>query len=476
MQHMEVCDSVGVQQNLAPTLGHLASNISRARASEAHLPLCMVYLHQVDSLMSFRKRNVGLANPISGVPDVSLRTTSTQSQGVRPSPLDGRPTTSTGTQNLDDLLAGHAGLALGNSLLIEENGTTDTAGALLRFYAAEGLVQGHQVFVVGFGEQWARELPGLTGSNNGENETKAGAEKEKMKIAWRYERLGEYGVGTAGSRGGNALSVLFDTLYIETYRSEKPLRQMRKIQLTRAALPTPIRGPSPPTRNETSSIAASSFSHTFDLTKRLVLTPSQTVSCLSVSMSSSTNPFISVITSLRQSLTASPLTSIHRLIIPNMLSPFLYPPQANDPELLLPFLHSLRALLRTYSARLTAMITLPLSLCPRSTGLVRWIEHLSDGVLELAPFPHNANVEPPTATSSKTGKPEEDSPQGMLKVHKLPVLTEKGGGGGGGDDLAFSLSRKRFTIKAFSLPPVEGDQDAQRGEAEGSKMKMDIEF
>ncbi len=64
----------------------------------------------------------------------------------------------------------------------------------------------------------------------------------------------------------------------------------------------------------------------------------------------------------------------------------------------------------------------------------------------------------------------------MLKVHKLPILSEKGGGGGGGDDLAFSLSRRRFVVKAFSLPPVEGDQDAQRGEAEGGRVKVDIEF
>ena len=122
------------------------------------------------------------------------------------------------------------------------------------------------------------------------------------------------------------------------------------------------------------------------------------------------------------------------------------------------------------------MLTLPLSLYPRSTGFVRWIEHLCDGVLELAPFPHSIDTEPPLTTSSGPGKAEE-KPQGMLQIHRLPVLTEKGGGGGGGDDLAFSLSRKRFVIRPFSLPPVEGDQEAQKGEAEGGKVgKGDIEF
>ena len=116
------------------------------------------------------------------------------------------------------------------------------------------------------------------------------------------------------------------------------------------------------------------------------------------------------------------------------------------------------------------MLTLPLSLHPRTTGLVRWIEHLSDGVLELVPFPHSIELEP----VGKGGDLER--PQGMAKVHKLPVVTEKGGGGGGGDELAFSLSRRRFVIKKFSLPPVEGDQEAQRGEVDGGKVKVDVEF
>ena len=107
--------------------------------------------------MSFRKRNVGLAGP-SSAPASSNPPPITHPilPGVRPSPLDGRPTTSTGTPTLDDTLAGHAGLVLGNSLLIEENGATDFAGALLRYFAAEGVVQGHKVHVVGVGEHWGR--------------------------------------------------------------------------------------------------------------------------------------------------------------------------------------------------------------------------------------------------------------------------------------------------------------------------------
>ena len=173
--------------------------------------------------MSFRKRNIGLSpsslrSPASSISNldvdkVVLSATATEPTvpppGVRPSPLDGRPTTSTGTPSLDAILAGHAGLALGNSLLIEELGTTDYASALLRYYAAEGLVQGHMVHVVGVGEQWGRELPGLVGASEAHSEAdSAGKEKkERMKIAWRYERLGEFGTGAAGPRGGIPLSL-----------------------------------------------------------------------------------------------------------------------------------------------------------------------------------------------------------------------------------------------------------------------------
>jgi elongator complex protein 4 len=135
-------------------------------------------------------------------------------QGVRPSPLDGRVTTSTGTRSLDGLLAGHAGLALGSSLLVEESGTTDFGGSLLRYYASEGVVQGHHVHVLGMNEGWGRELPGVAegtrasrdvsgegvgGSEGGSRSGRGDGRGEKMKIAWRYERLGEFGSDARGT-------------------------------------------------------------------------------------------------------------------------------------------------------------------------------------------------------------------------------------------------------------------------------------
>lgn len=124
------------------------------------------------------------------------------------------------------------------------------------------------------------------------------------------------------------------------------------------------------------------------------------------------------------------------------------------------------------------MVTLPLELYPRNSGLVRWAEIFSDGVLELTPFPHLMDTSNGLAESGGA-RGSEEQPQGMLRVHKVPINTERGEGGAGagnsmGEDLAFTVSRRKFTIKPFSLPPLEGDQEAQK-EA-GKLTGKDVEF
>jgi len=100
------------------------------------------------------------------------------------------------------------------------------------------------------------------------------------------------------------------------------------------------------------------------------------------------------------------------------------------------------------------------------------MELLSDGVMELVPFPHKVDMGPGLGSS---GTKEEEKPLGLVRVHVLPVVGERGGGAGaGGDDLAFSVSRRRFVIGLFSLPPVEGDGEAQKGEVEGKKVDMEF--
>ncbi|CEJ58484.1 Putative PAXNEB protein superfamily [Penicillium brasilianum] len=387
--------------------------------------------------MSFRKRNLGLSAGVdrAAAPNASQPAAPETSPGIRPSPDDGRPTTSTGAPSLDNLLAGHAGLPMGKILLIEENGTTDFAGALLRYYAAEGVVQEQKLHVVGVPEQWGRSLPGLIGTAESLQEKRSDRRKdEKMKIAWRYERLGEFGAGVAGSRDA----------------------------------------PTPMSTSENDAAAKPAFCHAFDLTKRLTHPAITNMSFVPI-VPSRDSPFASILKQLQTTISSSASNTIHRIVIPTLLNPTMYPPNACQPEYVLQFFHSLKALMSAYATRVTAMITLPLSLFPRSSGLVRWIELLSDGVIELCPFPHSADA---VATSGAATSVEEP-PQGMLKTHRLPVLHERGGGSDQnvGQDWAFILSRRRFEIKPFSLPPAEGDTEAQDASASsGMPKKSDLEF
>lgn len=226
------------------------------------------------------------------------------------------------------------------------------------------------------------------------------------------------------------------------------------------------------------------FCHTFDLAKRLTLPVGTAINHIPIPSPapSSKSVFPSILQKLQQQLASSPADTIHRLVMPSLLSPALYPSSSAHPSSMLQFLHGLRALLRQYSTRLTAILTLPLTLFPRSAGIVRWMEVLSDGVFELSPFPYSHAQA--LAQSAGTTK-DEERPQGMFAVHKLPVFHEKGGGGGAddlGEDMAFTLSRRKFVVAKFSLPPLEGDTEAQeqavREAAGGSAMpkKADLEF
>lgn len=232
--------------------------------------------------------------------------------------------------------------------------------------------------------------------------------------------------------------------------------------------------PAPTGEQDSTTKDAPAFCHAFDLTKRLAH-PSITNMSFIPLVPSKESPFAAILKRLQTAIISSPANAIHRIVIPSLLNPTMYPPESCQPENVLQFLHALKALMSAHANRVTAMITFPLSLYPRSSGLVRWIELLSDGVIELCPFPHSADA---TATSGAATS-QEEPPQGMLKTHRLPVLHERGGGSDQnvGQDWAFILSRRRFEIKPFSLPPAEGDTEAQdTAAAGGMPKKSDLEF
>lgn len=181
------------------------------------------------------------------------------------------------------------------------------------------------------------------------------------------------------------------------------------------------------------------------------------------------------IKNLQTTIEASPPSTIYRIVVPSLLSPTLYSQSACQPAEVLQFLHALRALLRRYSGQLTALVTVQLSLFPRTNGVTRWVELLFDGVLEMIPLPPKLGAAPPSY-----GGPSkiQDQSQGMLRVHSLPAYHEKGGGGAENnhfrENLSFHMSSsKGLVIQPYVLPPME-EEDQEKSPA--STIKDGIDF
>jgi elongator complex protein 4 len=368
--------------------------------------------------MSFRKR----ATPLSSTSKPSLTSPSSTGSnvqsllrscsGVRSHPALSLLTTSTGTSSLDNLLGLSGGLALGHSLAILEHGTTDYAGALLRCFASQGVVLGHKVFIGAF-EAWGGNLPGIKPEKDRSTKAKTARgtiskeveRGERMKIAWRYERLG--------------------------------LEDGRK------------------------SVSTTPFSHSFDLTTKLerpAKSPEVTY------LSPRPLPSLDQVDSYLKENAGVPV----RLVLPSLLSPLFYPPQASQD--ILPYFHRLRSLLRTHE-NVVLMISWPLELYPPSSTLTRWIERLMDGIISLEAFPHGFSFD--SEVSDDSQRKEEDTLQGFLRVRKLPAITERGIGIGSGDEMMFSMSKRTFTIRPYNLPPL--DSGAEEKEESQTK-KSDLEF
>lgn len=164
-------------------------------------------------------------------------------------------------------------------------------------------------------------------------------------------------------------------------------------------------------------------------------------------------PFRWFLDDIAAKLLSSPPLSVHRILVPSLLSPTVYGTASCHPQEVLKFLHGLRGILRQFPTKAVALVTLPVSLYPRTAGLTRWIELLSDGVIELVPLPHYA-----TCRTSDCG----GNSQGLLRVHTLPVFHERGGGLAGSclrEDRSFKLTASDgIVVMPLSLPPVENER------------------
>ena len=162
-----------------------------------------------------------------------------------------------------------------------------------------------------------------------------------------------------------------------------------------------------------------------------------------------------------------------RLVLPSLLSPLFYPPQAT--KVVAPYLHRLRSLLRQY-VNLIAVLSWPLALFPHNHVLTRFMKRIIDGIISLEAFPSGFSIDS-ELLEGKRKENEDESMQGFIRVKKLPALTERGMGVGSGDQMVFSMSRRQFTVKPFNLPPLESGQgDQAEASAEEKAKSKALEF
>lgn len=339
--------------------------------------------------MAFRKRNQVVQSCDSLEKDVKMAHDTSllfQERSLK---------TSTGTPSLDQILTSQSGLPLGSSLLFEETGTTDHSGKLLRYFAAEGLVQGHEIHSHGFGD-FLNHLPGLVDKPKSKNFSDDTGSCDKMKIAWRYE-----------------------------------------IPSRTSCLASDV--------NETST-----FCHSFDLSKRLDKSALRGLihsSCPGDLIHNGV-PFTlkTFLLAVESRLSKSPKHSIHRILIPNFLSPTVYGSASFEPSEVLSFIHGLRGLLRRYSTRATALVSLPIEIFSQVTGVTKWMELLFDGVIKIDALTGDRQLH---ESGYKT--------QGILHVRKLPVFHDTAGAHESlylEQRLVIKTTACGLKIEELSLPPI----------------------
>lgn len=336
---------------------------------------------------------------------------------VRPSLITSQPTISTGVADLDKILQ-HLGIPLGQSLLVEESGSTDFASIILRAFASQGVIHNRlnkdelncHCIVIGVTGQWCKELPGIyKGSTKEqkkakikeiENKVSVSNLNDDMKIAWRY-----------------GLNKKTDT-------------------------------------NDGSINNYEGYNHQFDITQKLLPSPNnQDMSFISLNDDYKT--IIKLIDSIIQQQLKLKSGKIIRLILPNLLNPSIYHPKYSLPTFIFPFIHSLRSILRKYSSNVVLIASLPLDLYPRDGNVTGVLESSFDAVIYLQPFNQEMSQLIEKAYKNEPSKIQ----HGLVNIIKLPILSERGLMMIHDGEFAFKNGRKKFEIEDWGIPVDDDSKD-----------------
>lgn len=355
--------------------------------------------------------------------------------GVRPSLITSQPTASTGGFDLDKILL-HQGLPLGTSLLIEESGSTDFASVILRSFTSQGIIHNRiekdqlyaHVIVVGLSSQWASELPGLYKGTS--------KEQKKAKILEHESKVSVSNLATSTAAGTSS-------------RNEKDMKIAWRYGLNKK----------PETQDANNQSTYEHYNNQFDITQKLIPGPSShDISFVPISLDF--NQIIhQILTIINNQLKSNP-TKIIRLVIPNLLNPSLYNPVCSTSSFIIPFVHSLRSILRKFSNNLILICSLPIDLYPRDTHLTTMIENIMDSVIHLQPFNQEMSQMIEKAYKNEPSKIQ----QGLVNIIKLPILSERGLMLIHDGEYAFKNGRKKFEIEEWGIPVEDDSKDGDNAQ------------
>ncbi|THH10147.1 hypothetical protein EW145_g1530 [Phellinidium pouzarii] len=344
--------------------------------------------------------------------------------------------TSSGIPSLDDVLGG--GIQLGTSLLVlNPDPHSSYAELLQKYFIAQGLACGQQVYVFDpDGRNLAESCMWMpnsapTASHGPDEEDAPDGGADKIKIAWRYERMQKF------------------KTTVSSQSSEQYIREdyCRPLDLSQRI----------PTVAVKEYISAGQLHIEDDLfggPEDAFATVARRIEDIGKQYND-----LSLQTNIR----------VFRICIPSLGGPLWGDPR---PENIARFLLRLRFLLRSFPLA-CALAAIPSNISSDAWGGEGWIEKLawmSDACITLNSF----TVDPATAALFP-------SHHGILKIHKLPCVqtlvpvsdrfsTLRGlsvpasgvsSGGVGENNLAFKCMRKRYVIETFHLD-VEGGLGERR--------------
>lgn len=378
--------------------------------------------------LSLRDRNITPRAQIKAFSTSSININELEDNhpGIRPSPASSHQTTSTGSKYLDKLL-GHMGLPLGNSLLIEEKGTTEFNSILCRLFAAQGILHNRvetisstnsntHLIVLSLNQMFAKELPGIyKGSRKEVKKSKISEERSKITV----QNLTEQSVPTRSK----------DLKIAWRYGLNDKQKKLDDDD------------------DDTTAEGYKNYNHQFDITSRLMPAPTPS----EITLISPTQPIQAILQQIEKTIRQHP-NKLIRVIVPSLLHPAMYSPEMFKLSVVLSLLHGLRSITKKYGQRCVLMATLSSDII--SHLMLVQIENLFDSVMTLEPFKQEMMQFLERAYKTQPNKIQ----HGLIHILKLPLFSDLGEMHVMKSEWAFRNGRKRFEIEEWGIPVEDNDE------------------